>query len=481
MSEELKSSISNIIKINSPDAKMELIDTFRSAKEYADIKTVSSILPVVRRLNQITLVNSGFNSMNDYLNSNKIKVGKEYADLSSRVGYSISAENISDETRSSQDGVASMEKRFRIRHDPIYWLPARNGDQTDPLNLEMGRSWSEDPLSVCENIAQQCADLGVRRVQINHPDGDIPNTTDRQPNEYQRLKHRDPQRLNDILTGIQIIKEVADEVSIYTGPGYVPESQQKYMVPSYFVLDARDPKNVKKLCDQYLPWVDAGIDRIAPDNIASSSAGPAGPAILADAMMEYLKIPVYVEALPYNNLQWPDVNQELWLREDHQGNGRYNASELRQVMNSCKFNWIIFDTYVDRLFANQNGPSEIFTPRIEQELVDVFLEYWATAKAECTLLMQPPNTLTDANGNRVSIYNYYEDGNGNVVPIPEELQNPIMGPLGLMRENVQNDPAVRSMAAEFTEMGHTLMSNSWDFMELAVEMFNESKWAKEYR
>lgn len=370
-----------------------------------------------------------------------------------------------------------MNANFAIRHDPIYWYPARNGNKTDPLNLGMNNKWAKNPVRACEEIGQKCSDLGIRRVQINHPDGDMPYTSHRQPNEYQRLKHRDPQRLKKISEGFSLLKEVIDELSIYAGPGYVPISQQKYMTDQYFLIDARDPKNVKKLCDQYSPWIDMGVDRIVLDNISGASCGPAGTETLVDSMQKYLNVPIYSEALPYGKQLWKEPNQELFLLSDKIDGERLPPNQIEDVFKTVKHSFIVFETYIDRVFAKENGPSESFSPRIGEDRAEVIRRNINKGQIEVVLLLKPLNTISDANENKMgSIYEYYRDDNGKVVPIPDELKNPILGFLGDLRSGSHFQDNVRDMIFNFAESGHTFASHNWDLCSLAAEAFNASRW-----
>lgn len=407
--------------------------------------------------------------MNNFLGSGSIKVGRDFAELSRQAGYGIEESFIEEEVLTPPQ---NSEDLFAIRRDPIYLYPARNGNKSDPLRLALNSDWSADPLAACEAIAQKCADTGIKRCQINHPDGDIVleidgelvDTLERQPNEYQRLAYRDPNRLKDILKGFELILQVVDELSIYTGCGFIPESQQKFMVSDIYFLDAREPKQAKRMADQYRPWIDAGVTKIGIDNSGSTGAGPAGPKIYIEALQEELGVPIQQEALAYRNIFWKDNLPELTVRGVHNIDSDWKSeAEIEAILDTCPFAWVIFETFIDRLYAASDGPAESFGPRTPLHIADAYKKRARQGRAEICLYMQPINELA---------YHFSADANNDLtIPIPEDMKNPYMAPLGDMKD--LTNPAVIEMFYMMTKLGYCLMANSTESLELCRRAYDD--------
>jgi len=95
MTLSLYNGLISVIEIDDPDVKMELMQTFRAVYDNANSTSVSSLLPVVRTLNNYILDNTDYATIDAYLLGEEIFVSQSWADVNALVGHPVSPGNIS--------------------------------------------------------------------------------------------------------------------------------------------------------------------------------------------------------------------------------------------------------------------------------------------------------------------------------------------------------------------------------------------------
>lgn len=84
----------NVILIDEPDVKMDLLDAFRATYDYARNGSVNTLLPAARRLNAYIINSTTYEAIDDFLSGEALLVSQEWAELSARSGYPIDGANI---------------------------------------------------------------------------------------------------------------------------------------------------------------------------------------------------------------------------------------------------------------------------------------------------------------------------------------------------------------------------------------------------
>lgn len=92
----LYNALVSVIEIDDPDVKMELLQAFRSVYDTAKNGSLTSLLPVVRRLNNYILESTGNSDINDFLSSENLVVNQSWADINAIIGFNINNEHIGD-------------------------------------------------------------------------------------------------------------------------------------------------------------------------------------------------------------------------------------------------------------------------------------------------------------------------------------------------------------------------------------------------
>jgi hypothetical protein len=84
----------NVVFIDDPDVKMELLNAFQGTYEQAQFGATNGLLSATRRLNSYILNTTDYRTIDDFLQAEGIVVSQDWADLSEAAGAPINSSYI---------------------------------------------------------------------------------------------------------------------------------------------------------------------------------------------------------------------------------------------------------------------------------------------------------------------------------------------------------------------------------------------------